>query len=70
MQANRTIVTRVKAAVKAGIPVTVDGWLVRDARIFEGEIEFDWAGTPESLWTAVQPNFMATVDGKLVIETD
>lgn len=70
---NRTIVTRVKAAVKNGVPVLVDGWIVRDARIREGEVEVKWLAeipNPDVQWTTIQPNFMAMEDGKLIIKTD
>lgn len=70
---NRTIVTRIKAAVKSGTPVLVDGWIVRDARIWEGELEVEWYAeipNPSVRWTAIQPNFMAMEDGNLIIKTD
>lgn len=65
------VASTVKAAVKKGMLVKVDGHRVRGARTKDGELEVDWwRDEPEPLSTTVQPNLMTEVDGVLIIETD
>jgi hypothetical protein len=69
----RMIVSRVKAALKEGRPVLVDGTRISGVRFNEGELEVNWWDAPE-YWTVVQPSFLSgkedeAFDGKLLLNT-
>lgn len=70
----KMIISRVTAALRLNRPVTVDGTRIQGIRFSDGELEVNWYGLEEPLWTVIQPCFLSGVadevsDNRLELNT-